>query len=139
MTTENKTEETKKRYWFKIINKNKENVILVPPHRKDEKVDLKTCSWEEFNKLFEFDEKDKNKCYLINEPEKEKKDIHKSEKPKKNKVKKHDKPKKHLVKNDKPTTVSKNNARTKIKPPHGSEFECTMSIGDIIKNSKSNK
>ena len=107
MATENKTEETKKRYWFKIINKNKENVILVPPHKKDEKVDLKTYSWEEFNKLFVFDEKDKNKCYLINEPEKDKKDIHKNEKPKKNKVKKHDKPKKHLVKNDKPTTVSK--------------------------------
>ena len=79
MATENKTEEIKKRYWFKIINKNKENVILVPPHRKDEKVDLKTYSWEEFNKLFEFDEKDKNKCYLINEPEKEKNDIHKTE------------------------------------------------------------
>lgn len=130
MAIAEKNTETKKKYWFKIINKNKDNVILVPPHKKDEKVDLKTYTWEEFNSLFVFDETDKNKCYLIKEPEKEVKKTNIKPKINKNKkklIKKEKTPKKVVVTNNTP--------RAKIKPPRGSEYECTMSIGDMIKNS----
>lgn len=129
MTIAEKNTETKKKFWFKIINKNKDNVILVPPHKKDEKVDLKTYTWEEFNSLFVFDEKDKNKCYLIKEPENEVKKINKKpiKKFKPNKTKKNKTTKKEVTTN--------RTTRTRIKPPHGSEYECTMSIGDMIKNS----
>lgn len=129
MAIAEKNTETKKKYWFKIINKNKDNVILVPPHKKDEKVDLKTYTWEEFNSLFVFDENDKNKCYLIKEPENEVKKNNKKpiKKSKPNKIKKNKTAKKEVTTNG--TT------RMRIKPPHGSEYECTMSIGDMIKNS----
>lgn len=129
MTIAEKNTETKKKFWFKIINKNKDNVILVPPHKKDEKVDLKTYTWEEFNSLFVFDEKDKNKCYLIKEPENEVKKINKKpiKKFKPNKTKKN--------KTAKKVVTTNGTTRTRIKPPHGSEYECTMSIGDMIKNS----
>lgn len=58
-----KNEENKKR-WAKIINKNKDGLIIVPPHDKETSIPTVTLTWDQFNANFDFDEKDKTKCYL---------------------------------------------------------------------------
>lgn len=57
------TEVVKKR-WAKIINKNKEGLIIVPPHDKNTSIPTVSLTWDQFNSNFDFDEKDKTKCYL---------------------------------------------------------------------------
>ena len=66
--TQTKTEEkvTKpNKFWYKIINKTKEGVLIIPPHKSGEKLEPTSYSWDDFNRLFEFDETDKTKCYSI--------------------------------------------------------------------------
>lgn len=53
------------KFWYKIVNKTKDGVLIIPPHKSGEKLEPSSYSWDDFNRLFEFDENDKTKCYSI--------------------------------------------------------------------------
>lgn len=158
--TNETTKKEIKQAWSKIINKNKDNVIIVPPHRTDQKIDPITLSWDEFNENFVFDEKDKTHCYT--KPDSKYAEIFKKfKKPKKNDENKTlekdiknaiksaepvlDKAKKEIdqaQKKEKVVSKVKKEVTTNKKPPrkrqtvnNSSNYEYTMSIGEMIKNS----
>lgn len=61
-TSKEKKEPVKK--WSKIVNKNKEGLIIVPPHNADEDVDTIALSWEIFNENFDLDKENPNRCFM---------------------------------------------------------------------------
>lgn len=130
------TETTKKEIkqaWSKIINKNKDNVIIVPPHRSEQKIDPITLSWDEFNENFTFDEKDKTHCYT--KPESKYAELF-SKNYKKVEKKESKKPdKKDITKAKAIKKVINKPPRKRQRADNATSFEYTMSIGDMIKNS----
>lgn len=152
--TKNKNEKKNKKVWSKIINKNKDSVMIVPPHKKDQEIDTITLSWEEFNENFILDEKDTTHCYTKDGSKYEEvflkmvktdKKTPKSKENFKNSPKKvnKDADKKVEEKTTKTTEIKKtveNVGKKKNKiTKRVVAFEYTMSIGDMIKLSSSNK
>lgn len=56
-----------KRKWSKIINKNKDGLIIVPPHDKTVDIPTVTLTWEEFNANFDIDPTNKTRCFVKEE------------------------------------------------------------------------
>lgn len=159
--TNETTKKEIKQAWSKIINKNKDSVIIVPPHRTDQKIDPITLSWDEFNENFVFDEKDKTHCYTKPDSkyaeifkkfkkntekktlEKDVKKAIKSAEPVLDKAKKEiDQDQDQDQKKEKVVSKVKKEVTTNKKPPrkrqtvnNSSNYEYTMSIGEMIKNS----
>lgn len=152
--TTKKENKKDKKVWSKIINKNKDSVMIVPPHKKGQNTDTITLSWEEFNESFVLDEKDTTHCYT-KEGSKYEEVFHKmlvtEKKTPKNKDLSKNTPKKDNKETDKnveeKTTKSteekkkvENVGKKKNKiTKHAVAFEYTMSIGEMIKLSTSNK
>jgi len=143
------------KFWYKIINKTKDGVLIIPPHKSGEKLEPISYSWDDFNRLFEFDETDKTKCYSIyddpkytsNKDESKYKNDFKKKKPFNKRFSKKDdtnedgvdvKELKKAKKEEKRKSMEKIEAlragskkRVKLRP-NANKDEYTMSIGDML-------
>lgn len=146
-TSKEKKEPVKK--WSKIVNKNKEGLIIVPPHNVDEDVDTITLSWEVFNENFDLDKENPNHCFMkegsqfievFNSMKKTPRKVNpKTQEPIHNEIKEkktgdddRSNHKRETKKAIQKVIVDRKEAKAKNKPTKTVKYEYTMSIGDMI-------